>query len=206
MSAKQQSSQSRESVWPISALLSLFSLLIAMLALWLAFSTQQQTITGLTAEQNQQRDEIMADWQKALMSIQQQLEESRGFMVRQQHYARFMGLLSELYVHTTRQEPAALEETQYRLQSEFNALEPFLERADREWLGRQLKAMIDLSHRLADPLQDYEENLLSSTASLRNLMDETHENAYRMLFAANPVAEEQQTQVSQVTTNVQAGD
>ena len=185
MSTNQHIDHNREGGWPLSALVSLLSLVVAIAALWFAFNGSQQALQQLNdslTQQHQQHAQMMAEWQENLTRLQTELRDSRGFIMRQQHYARFMGLLSELYVHTVRQEPAALEEVQYRLKAEFNALEPFLVPGDRQWLHQQLNAIMNLSHRLAEPLQDYEENLLASGASLRNLIDEAHEKSYGMLF------------------------
>ena len=186
MSENNSSTPSANGGLPASALLALLSLVIAVAALWFAFNTHQESVIRLSealAKQNQQRDQMLSDWQKTLATLRMQQEENKGFMVRQHHYSRLMQLLSDAYVLTVRLEPAALEEVQHRMDAEFYALEPFLAPANRNWLAQQLAAIRELSTRLADPLQDYEENLLTTKTSLRNLIDEAHQKSYGMLFA-----------------------
>ncbi len=185
MSADNESRTSSGAGLPVGALLALFSLVVAIAALWFAFKTHQESVTRLNEAltiQNQQRDQMISDWQKTLAALRMQQEESRGFMVRQHHYARLMQLLSDAYVLTIRLEPAALEEVHHRINAEFHALEPFLAPQNRDWLAQQLAAIKTVSTRLADPLKDYEENLLTTKTSLRNQIDEAHQKTYGMLF------------------------
>jgi hypothetical protein len=179
---------SSTSQWPVSALVALLSLAVALAALWLAFSTQQETLRLMESSARQQADRQLAqmsEFQKTLAAMQAEQRQAKGFMVRQHHYARLMQLLAQTYILTERLEPAALAEVQHLVNEQLFAIEPFLTGDEQAWLARQLRSIDKLSARLADPMQDYEENLLATKTTLRELIDETRAKTYDMLFPEN---------------------
>ena len=173
---------------PLAAMIALVSLAVALAALWFAFSSQQQVAAAVAKRNQEQAGEqgkLLAQLEDTLQIMSSQQRESRGFMVKQYHYSQLMQLLSQTYVLTERLEPAALVEVHLRTADQLYAIEPFLSGTDRNWLSQQLKEIENLSTRLADPLQDYEENLLTTKTTLRNMIDETRDRTYAMLFPQN---------------------
>lgn len=183
--ANTQTADNAKQGWPVAAMVALGSLLIAALVfVWVLH--QQRLILQDVQSAAQQSQTQQQQMQQQFVALTQDLQKARnkevGFMVKQQHYADLMGLLSEVYVNTERQDSTALEETIHRVNKAYFGLEPFLTNDMRDWMTQQIKGISGLSNKLAEPNQEYEENLLATKTTLRQLIDETHEKLFPALF------------------------
>lgn len=172
--------------WPVSAMIALSALILTAAVFIWVFDQQRIMVMALQESTNEaqlQHQEMHQQFMQLADRLQRDRQEEIGFMVKQQHYSDFMGLLSELYVNTEGQDRTALDESLHRLNQAFFGLEPFLDQLTREWLTNQIKAIAKLSNRLADSSAEYEENLLANKTSLRQMIDETHQKLYPSLFA-----------------------
>ncbi|MCG8670959.1 MAG: hypothetical protein MI867_16235 [Pseudomonadales bacterium] len=172
--------------WPMSAIVSLVALLIVSVVFMWVFNQQQmmlKDVQAIAAESQTQQDKMQKQFLKFVQNLQDDRRQQMDFVVKQQHYSALMGQLSEMSMNTERQDGTALEETVHRINQAYFGLEPFLDEEQRTWLAKQLKALANLSAKLADPAQEYEENLLATKTSLRQMIDETHLNLYPALFS-----------------------
>ena len=172
--------------WPLAAIIAIGSLVItALLLVWILQQQSSLLAEAQSAAKASQQDYLETQNQLALLAqaIQEGQRNARDFAIKQRFYTELMGLLSEIFVHTKRQDVTALEEAQYRAQKAFYGLEAYLDGDQRQWLVQQLKSINSLSRKLSEPTEEYEENLLATKVQLRQMIDETHQRLFSSLFA-----------------------
>ncbi|MCG8316195.1 MAG: hypothetical protein MI976_23535 [Pseudomonadales bacterium] len=171
--------------WPLAAIIAIASLAItALLLVWILQQQKNLLAEAQSAAKASQQDYLETQNQLALLAqaIQEGQRNARDFGIKQRYYTELMGLLSEIYVHTKRQDITALEEAQYRSQKAFYGLEAYLEPTHRQWLIQQLENIYGLSRKLSEPTEEYEENLLATKVQLRQMIDESHQRLFDALF------------------------
>lgn len=179
--------------WPLSSLVALAALGLVALLTFAGLRLNQQMLEQVenTVKTNQQTQLASQQaFEAALKAMEKQLQQQTLFITKQQHYSQLMALLADVFVLTERLDAAALQETLHQARKHKFALEPFLNTEEKQWLTQQYKSIAKLSTELSDPLQEYEENLLATKTSLRNLIDETHKGLYPMLFSGDAGVQE----------------
>lgn len=193
----QQANSSIKQSWPISALVAIMALLALLLVSLFAWQTQQaaqQQMQKMADLQLQTQHALQAQFEHSLQQLQDRQQLAQHYSRKLQAYSQLMGLLSDIYIETQRVDSTALEESYHRAQQALYQVEPFLSPGHREWLMQQLTSIYGLSRKLADPMNEYEENLLASKTRLRQLIDETHQGLYTLLFAPEDTQHDETTE------------
>ncbi len=160
----------------VTALLLLVVLLMLVQHRWLL-----QTLARMQDQDRQFQLELNRQHIELLQSVERSRRYSVGFAVRQQHYSRFMGLLSDAYGDVVQKRSDPFIERLHQLEKEFYALEPFLLSGERHLVWKQLKAYGKLGIKL---LENGEDNglQLQDKRSLNDMMDSFRAMLYPALF------------------------
>lgn len=105
----------------------------------------------------------------------------RSFELRQQHYASFMGALSDTWLHMNQKDAAALQVNLNELAKAFYALEPFLESGDRHELSKRIARFHRLVVQLVGSEQEGSRQREAKT-EVNDMIESFQTQLYPLLF------------------------